>query len=40
VKDVFQLILDAFNDAGIPVITYMATQGPAMLKHGASKTYD
>lgn len=39
-RDLFQELLDGFNGAGIKVITYMATQGPAMLKHGAAKAYD
>jgi len=39
-RDLFQEILDAFNAVGIRVIAYMATQGPAMLKHGEAVAYD
>eukprot|EP00040_Diaphanoeca_grandis_P019475 m.102857 g.102857 ORF g.102857 m.102857 type:complete len:562 (-) comp27444_c0_seq1:337-2022(-) len=39
-RDLFGEILDEFNSVGIKVITYAATQGPAMLKHGECKSYD
>lgn len=39
-RDLFQELVDAFDAEGIRVIAYVATQGPAMLKHGAEKAYD
>ncbi|YCM46899.1 putative Ig domain-containing protein (plasmid) [Verrucomicrobiaceae bacterium 227] len=39
-RDLFGELATAFQARGIPVIAYVATQGPAMLKHGAEKAYD
>ena len=38
-RDLFQELLDGFEAAGIKVIAYMASQGPAMLKHGAGTAF-
>lgn len=39
-SDLFGQIALALQDKGIKVIAYIATQGPAMLKHGADKAMD
>lgn len=39
-RDLFMELAQGFQAAGIKVIAYCATQGPAMLKHGAEKAYD
>ncbi|MDB4408910.1 putative Ig domain-containing protein, partial [Akkermansiaceae bacterium] len=39
-RDLFGELATAFQAQGIQVIAYVATQGPAMLKHGAEKAYD
>lgn len=39
-RDLFQELVDAFDAEGIRVIAYIATQGPAMLKHGAERAID
>ena len=39
-RDLFMELAQGFQAAGIKVIAYAATQGPAMLKHGAEKAYD
>jgi len=39
-NDDFQDLLDAFHDANIKVIVYVASQGPAMFKAGSSKAFD
>ena len=39
-RDLFGELVDAYQAKGIRVIAYVATQGPAMLKHGAEKAND
>jgi len=39
-RDLFGELLDGFGAAGIKVIAYIATEGPAKLKHGACKAFD
>lgn len=39
-RDLFLEMATAFQAEGIKVIAYVATQGPAMLKHGAEKAFD
>ncbi|BAJ00350.1 PPC domain-containing protein [Shewanella violacea] len=39
-RDLFGELAKAFHAAGIKVIAYAATQGPAMLKHGAAYAFD
>ncbi len=39
-RDLFMDMALAFKARGIKVIAYCATQGPAMLKHGAEKAFD
>ena len=39
-RDYFQEMLDAFHAENIRVIVYLASQGPAMFKHGTSKAFD
>ncbi len=39
-RDLFLEIATGLQNKGIKVIAYMATQGPAMLKHGAEKAFD
>lgn len=39
-RDLFMDMAIAFKARGIKVIAYCATQGPAMLKHGAEKAFD
>eukprot|EP00729_Bicosta_minor_P007780 gene7780-25666_t len=39
-RDLFGEILVKFKAKGIKVIAYMATQGPAMLKHGCKSSFD
>ena len=39
-KDLFEQMAVALQTKGIKVIAYVATQGPAMLKHGARKAID
>ena len=39
-RDLFMELAQGFQAAGIKVIAYCATQGPAMLKHGAKVAYD
>jgi hypothetical protein len=39
-RDLFGEIATALQGAGIACIAYMASEGPAMLKSGASKSYD
>ena len=39
-RDLFMELAQGFQAAGIKVIAYCATQGPAMLKHGARNAYD
>ena len=39
-RDLFMELAQGFQAADIKVIAYCATQGPAMLKHGAKKAYD
>lgn len=39
-RDLFMEMALAFQAKGINVIAYCATQGPAMLKHGAQAAYD
>lgn len=39
-RDLFMDMAVAFQARGIKVIAYCATQGPAMLKHGAEKAFD
>ncbi len=39
-RDLFMDMAVAFQARGIKVIAYCATQGPAMLKHGAANAYD
>ena len=39
-RDLFLELATAFQAKGIKVIAYMATQGPAMLKHGAAAAFD
>lgn len=39
-RDLFEEIADALDARGIRTVAYVATQGPAMLKHGAKSAYD
>ena len=39
-RDLFGELVEAYQAKGLRVIAYVATQGPAMLKHGAEKAYD
>ncbi|MEP2774657.1 MAG: putative Ig domain-containing protein [Luteolibacter sp.] len=39
-RDLFMEMATAFKAEGIKVIAYVATQGPAMLKHGAEAAFD
>ncbi len=39
-RDLFMEVATAFKAEGIKVIAYIATQGPAMLKHGAQPAFD
>jgi hypothetical protein len=39
-RDLFLEMATAFQAEGIKVIAYVATQGPAMLKHGAEQAFD
>lgn len=38
--DFFKEMTDAFHVKGLRVIVYVASQGPAMFKHGTSKAFD
>eukprot|EP00581_Thalassiosira_minuscula_P018477 CAMPEP_0183726230 /NCGR_PEP_ID=MMETSP0737-20130205/22818_1 /TAXON_ID=385413 /ORGANISM="Thalassiosira miniscula, Strain CCMP1093" /LENGTH=353 /DNA_ID=CAMNT_0025957517 /DNA_START=83 /DNA_END=1144 /DNA_ORIENTATION=+ len=39
-RDLFGELATAFQDAGYKVLAYMATEGPAKLKHGVQDAYD
>ena len=39
-RDLFEELATAFQAVGLKVLVYMATEGPAKLKHGKEKAYD